>query len=342
MRTLDDAGCLVFLGCGAATTMHARTLRRIGGVELMFASRDGVKSETLRRRFGGRRAFGSYEAALADPAVDVAFVATPTASHLELTLAALRAGKHVIVEKPAFMRSTDVALVRAAAVRADRRVLVAENYVYKPIAAHLRELIATGALGEVRFVTVNATRRQLARGWRRNASLAGGGALFEGGIHWIAFLATLGLAVEEVRGWRVGPSTGFDQSSLVLFRFGGGGVATLAYSWELPAPLRGLRLSKVQGTRGAVTFESNGFFAYTSGARRDLQLNARDPLGYDAMFRDLLGALREDARPLYTLDMAERDLRLVESALECGNVEHPEGASPILTVSRQVTTRTRA
>src|SRR5687768_4403305 len=106
---------ILFLGCGWASSIHSRTLRRMREVELFYASRDGARAESYRRRFGGRRAFASYEAGLADDAVDVAVVATPTVTHRELALRALRAGKHVIVEKPAFMRAADADGIRAVA-----------------------------------------------------------------------------------------------------------------------------------------------------------------------------------------------------------------------------------
>jgi UDP-N-acetylglucosamine 3-dehydrogenase len=327
MSTRPDRLGILMLGCGYASRMHSRTLRRIAGlgVDLSYASRVGARAEAQRREFGGRRAFGSYNAGLADPAVDVVIVATPTAAHRELTLRALRAGKHVIVEKPAFLRSTDVDLVRAEAERVGRRVFVAENYVYKPIGWRLRRLIRDGDLGDIRFLTINATKEQRPTGWRAEPPLSGGGALFEAGVHWISFVANLGLEIESVRALRVGPAHehGADLSSLVIFEFAQGGVGTLAHSWELRAPLRGLRLSKIQGTAGAVTFESNGFAAYTSGRRRGVSLMAfRDPLGYQGMLRDFLEAIRTGASSYFTLDMAQRDLQLLEEAQLSMNASH--------------------
>jgi UDP-N-acetylglucosamine 3-dehydrogenase len=207
---------VLFLGCGWAASIHSRVLRRLGGragpVTLSYASRDGARAEAHRRRYGGRRAFAAYEAGLADPAVTVVMVTTPPATHRALALQALEAGKHVIVEKPAFLRAADADVVRAAAAAAGRRVFVAENYVYKPIAAHLRRLVAAGDLGEVRFVSVNATKRQPARGWRADPALAGGGALFEAGVHWISFATNLGLDVEAVDAYRVGGGAGADRA----------------------------------------------------------------------------------------------------------------------------------
>jgi predicted dehydrogenase len=307
---------VLFLGCGAATAMHSRTLRKLGDVDLLYASRDPRRAEEFARRYDGRRSFLSYEAALADAAVDVAVVATPTSTHLDLTLLAVRAGRHVIVEKPAFMRSADVAAARAAAQQAGRSVLVAENYFYKPVAALLRRLVKTGRLGDVRFVTVNATKRQDTRGWRDDPALSGGGALFEGGVHWVNFMASIGLEVSDLRAWRVGTRGTADVSTLTVFRYSNGAVGTLAHSWELPAPFGGMRLSKVQGTKGALTFESNGIAYVGSGSARGagLPVLRGDFLGYRAMFRDFLSSIRTGEPAQFTLDLAERDLALLESA----------------------------
>ena len=90
-------------------------------------------------------------------------------------------------------------------------------------------------------------------------------APFEAGIHWISFASSLGLVVTEVSAHRVDDPAGPDRSSLVVFRYANGAVGVLAHSWELRAPLRGVRLSKVQGLGGAITFESNGLAAFSTG-----------------------------------------------------------------------------
>jgi predicted dehydrogenase len=242
-------------------------------------------------------------------------VATPTVTHRDLAVQSLEAGKHVIVEKPAFMRAVDADVVRDAAETAHRQVFVAENYAYKPIARHLRRSIGSGDLGEIRFVTLNATKRRRVDGWRGEPATSGGGALFEGGVHWVSFAANLGLEVEEVRAYRAGPADGPERSSLVVFAYAGGAVGTLAHSWELAAPFGGLRLSKVQGTLGAVTFESNGLAAVTTGRRRSVRILAfRDPFGYRAMHEDFLRAVRTGHSSRFTLEMAQRDLVLLEQA----------------------------
>ena len=307
---------LAFLGCGFATRLHSRTLPRVEPApDRYYASRDPARAEEYRSRFGGSGAFGSYEAALSDARVQVVLVATPPASHLELTLAALRAGKHVILEKPPLLRSSDFAAVESAALAARRRVMVAENYYYKPMAEALRAVVASGDIGEPRILHVSALKEQRTAGdWRDREETAGGGALFEGGIHWVSFMASLGLEVRRAHGFRPGPREGPERTTVAVFEYAGGAVGTLYHSWELGSPLRGLRLSAIYGSEGTATFESNGLGLVVRGRKRRLRMpDPRDLLGYRAMFEDFLGALREGREPRYTLALARRDLSLVEA-----------------------------
>lgn len=305
---------IAILGCGYAARIHARVLRKMSEVEFTFASRDAVRAAEYCKRYGGATSRGSYLEAITDPDVAIVLVATPTCFHLELTLMALAAGRHVVVEKPAFVATADFDVVRRAAIAARCSVFVAENYVYKPITLMLRGLVERGALGDVRFVSLNATRRQPAVGWRANPVLSGGGALFEAGVHWIAFAARIGLELTQVCGMRAGHNPGADRSSLTVFRYANGAVGSLAHSWELAAPFGGARLSKIQGTRGAVTFESNGVLSVTSGRALAVRTHLRDTLGYRRMHEDFIRAVRSEVAPYYTLDKAQEDFVWLQRA----------------------------
>lgn len=317
---------LAFLGTGFATTLHSRTMKRVApDVARWYASRDRARADQANVRFGGAGAFGSYEAALADPAIEVVLVALPPSLHLDWTLCALAAGKHVILEKPPLVRSSDFTLVRAAAARVGRQVLVAENYCYKPLAVELRRLIARQDLGELRFIHINALKQQTTGDWRDDAALSAQGALFEGGIHWVALLASLGLTVTRVRAARAGSRTGLDRSVLVTLEYAEGPVATLAYSWEIRGVPNGVRWSACYGTAGTLRFETNGLLGFQTGRRRRVLVpGLADLLGYRAMLADFFEAIRRNRPPIYSLDAAERDLRLVEDAYASLDTDGPD------------------
>src|SRR4249920_327050 len=106
---------IAFLGCGFITTIHSRRLRALRSqIVCSYASRDRARAEAFRARYRGAVSYGDYAAALADPNVDAVVIAVPPRFHLDLTLRALAAGKHVLVEKPAFLTMADYERVRQA------------------------------------------------------------------------------------------------------------------------------------------------------------------------------------------------------------------------------------
>ena len=232
---------IAFLGCGAVTRAHTRTLRSIDrDLRLYYASRELSRASEMntwlqrsrrvrlvRRRTGGPSVWTRCSSPRRRP------------FHLEWTLRALAAGKHVIVEKPPFSRATDFEPVETAARIASRQVMVAENYFYKPIVRALRSMIRGGAIGEPRFLDIKALKTQPTQNWRDDAALAVGGALYEGGIHWIDFIANLGLDLISIQGFRPGRGTGLDREMLVVARYAQGAVGALFFSWNTPSAAQG-------------------------------------------------------------------------------------------------------
>jgi predicted dehydrogenase len=312
---------LAFLGCGVITRVHSRNLRALGGdVVAAYASRDGARAAQYCRDHGGVRSFADYGAAIDDPAIDAVVIAVPPSLHLDLARRALAAGKHVLVEKPAFPRLDDYAAALAARDRAGRVVMVGENDHYKPLAVCLRRLLADGVIGEMVFghFTTIAKRLKSAGDWRNDEAVAGGDAFFEEGIHWLHLAGSLGPRITSIRGYRPTPSRqGPDRrakSMLVAFRYDSGAVGALYYSREVPSLLRGLRLSKLFGREGVITFESNGAFvlARGKGPPRLRVPGLRDIRGYQAMYRDFARAIRQGVAPEMSLERAAEDHRLME------------------------------
>ena len=312
---------LAFLGCGFITRVHSRTLRRLGrDFVRSYASRDGTKAEAFRREYGGAKGYSDYAAAIADPAIDAVVVAVPPRFHRELTLQALAAGKHVLVEKPAFPRMEDFREVAAARDLAARVVIVGENDHYKPLAVQLRRLLASGIIGDLvlaHFVTI-AKRLKTAGDWRNDETMAGGDAFVEEGIHWLHLANSLGPRIEHIHGYRppvsaAGPDSRA-KSMMVAFQYDNGAAGSLFYSREIPSLLKGLRLSKLFGREGVITFESNGLFVVARGRGfpRLIGPGFADIRGYRAMYLDFLQAVRRGTAPQMSLERAMDDQRLMD------------------------------
>ena len=278
------------------------------------------------RTHRGAASFADYHQAIADPAVDAVVIAVPPRFHLDLALAALRAGKHVLVEKPAFLTMADYRTVLAARDAAQRVVLVGENDHYKPLAVTLRALLADGVIGEMVFAhfTSIVKRFKTADDWRNDEAMAGGDAFFEEGIHWLHVAGSLGPTIvpASVRGYRPPPAhEGPDRrqkSMMVAFQYDNGAAGTLYYSREIPSLLKGLRVSKLFGRRGIITFESNGAFVVARGAGlpRVLVPGVRDIRGYQAMYRDFYDAIRSGRQPEMSLERAIEDQVLMDRVYE--------------------------
>lgn len=308
---------IAFLGCGHAASLHSKTLSEFKDVKRYYASRIPDKAAIFRKKYGGAGFFNDYDEAIESPDIDVVLILTPPDSHLELTLDAIRAGKHVIVEKPPFLNSSDFDIVKEEQSRTGVQVMVAENFFYKLSLRLIREELEDGTIGEVKFIYLNAIKSQKTNNWRDDEMVAGGGALFEGGIHWINYMANLGYQIKTIRGFLPGEPMGLDRSIQVVAKYVEGPIATLMYSWEASTILGGLRLSKIYGTRGSITFESDGNIIFIRGKKwKILFPGLGDNSGYRAMFLDFLKALREGKEPTFNLALAKKDLEIIEVILE--------------------------
>ncbi len=312
---------LAFLGCGFITRVHSRHLKALRSeIVCSYASREKDRADAFRRQYSGDAAYASYQAALDDPTVDAVLVAVPPRFHLDLTLRALAAGKHVLVEKPAFPCLEDYLAAIESRTRANRVVIVGENDHYKPQAVRLRKLLADDAIGDVVFgyFTTIAKRLKTSDDWRNDETMAGGDAFFEEGIHWLHLAGSLGPRITAIVGFRPSVSDGGPdrraKSMLVSFRYDTGGVGSLYYSREIPSLLKGMRLSAIYGREGILTFESNGLFilARGRGLPRVILPGLYDFRGYRAMYRDFLRAIREGTTPEMSLERAMDDQRLME------------------------------
>jgi predicted dehydrogenase len=319
---MSDRLHIAFLGCGFITRVHNWHLKAALSSVIVpsFASRDRAKADALRREYNGRTAFGSYDDAIADPSVDAVVIAVPPRFHFDLAQRALDAGKHVLVEKPAFLRTDDYLSTITRRDQAGRTVLVGENDHYKPLAVCLRRLLAEDAIGEMVFghFTSIALRLKTADDWRNDETMSGGDAFFEEGIHWLHVAGSLGPKITTIRGFRPAPSlTGPDRrvkSMLASFTYDNGAVGSLYYSREVPSLFRGLRLSKLMGRQGIITFESNGLVVFVRGKGfpRIIVPGFRDIRGYRAMYKDFAASIRAGRQPEMSLERALEDQLLMD------------------------------
>jgi len=307
---------ICLLGCGDITKPHAKQLSKIAGVDISFASRSLEKAQSYQSSLKGVSAFGSYEEAILDTSVNAVMINTPPHVHYDLAHQALTAGKHVVVEKPPFFKSSDFDSLGALADQKGLQLLVAENYFYRPLRYKIAELLQSNVIGQPLFMSINATKTQDNGGdWREDQAITGFGALFEGGIHWLNFINNLGFDIVRIEGFQPKKSDILERSMQVVAETSQGLIINLLYSWEVDTMWKGARISKIHGTGGSIGFESNGVFVWIRGERKRFFLpGLREISGSAPMFRDFIDAMKSGRPAEYTWRMAQSDLELVEKS----------------------------
>jgi len=142
-----------------------------------IASRDGKKARKVARQFGVPLSFGSYEELLASDEIDAVYIPLPTSQHVEWTLKAAAAGKHVLCEKPISLNAADIkSLIKA---RDKHNVVISEAFMvtYHPQWLKVRDLIARGSIGELRHVQASFTYYNVDANNMRNMVELGGGVI---------------------------------------------------------------------------------------------------------------------------------------------------------------------
>lgn len=215
------------LGPGGIARAFTSDLRTAGLDVAAVGSRRRESAETFAADFDIAHAHGSYEDLVADPDVDIVYIATPHPMHAANALLALEAGKHVLVEKPFTLNATEAAAVRDAAAERGLLAMEAMWTRYLPHMVRIREIVASGALGEIRAVTADHTQRISSDpAHRLNALELGGGALLDLGIYPISFAwDVLGAPLSVVATARLG-ETGADTEVATIMAHESGAMST--------------------------------------------------------------------------------------------------------------------
>jgi predicted dehydrogenase len=225
-------------GPGRIAALVAGDFPHVPGAELVaVGSRSAERAEAFAERFGLERAHASYRDLVADPEVDVAYIATPHPHHHAIAVAALRAGKAILVEK-AF--TATLAGTEDVVAEARRRGVFAMEAMwtrFQPAVARVRELVAEGAIGEV--VSVQADLgfvRDFDPADRLFAAETAGGAVLDLGVYVVSFAQMLLGSPKTVATVGAYEPNGVESSATMLLDFGEGRSATLTTNFHSPLP----------------------------------------------------------------------------------------------------------
>jgi xylose dehydrogenase (NAD/NADP) len=306
---------------GILSTAHINRLVIPGAkgspkVELVaVSSRDRGRAETYAREWGIERAYGSYEELLEDPEIEAVYISLPNTLHCEWSIRAVEAGKHVLCEKPMSRHSADVEAAFDAAARADRILMEAFMYRHNPQTKRLTDLIAEGAIGELRIVRAAFSYALYDEDNIRLRTDVEGGALMDVGCYCVSGARLLAGEPETVYGQaRIGP-TGTDWVFTATMRFPGDVFALFDCGTALAGRERG-ELEAV-GTEGSLFLDDPwhvdvpGIVHRRGEEVERIELEPAD--SYRLELENLSDAIRGEAEPLLGRDDAVAQARVIEA-----------------------------
>jgi predicted dehydrogenase len=303
---------------GAIARDWVRTVQRHTDQRVVaVASRSLDRAEAFARDHGIALAYGGYERLFADPTVDAVYVAAPHAQHRALALAALAAGKHVLVEKPLTLDAAEAREIAAAARAAGLFAMEAMKARFLPQTDVIARLLADGALGEVVAVEADfGSSVAFDPASRLFDPALGGGALLDVGVYplWFAHFVLGAPTAVAVTGSLA--LTGVDEHAVVSLDFAGGATATVTTSLLESTPHGATIVGSRRRLEVVAPFQSptallvDGEVVYTDPTG----LTGREGMAFQVTAAaDAIGAGHTE-HALHTLDDAIEVLEVVDAA----------------------------
>jgi len=242
---------------GIGRGAHMPAFKRVEGVEIVaVCDKNRASAERAAQEFEVPRVFTRPRDLLKMEEIDAVSICTPNAYHAPLTIDALKAGKHVIVEKPMAMTAAEGRAMVETARRTRKKLMVCLNNRFRPEAQALKAFIQAGKLGKIYFARALCTRRRGIPGWGVFTSKkeSGGGPLLDIGVHildltlWLMGLpepvavsgvtfAELGIKKPPKTGWPWDPKKfEVEDLAVALIRLKNGAAVTLEASWAANIP----------------------------------------------------------------------------------------------------------
>ena len=238
------------LAPGSIAHQFADGLKAVPGAKLLaVGSRTQAKADAFADKYGAPKRHASYEALAADPDVHVIYVATPHPGHKDAALLCLNHGKAVLCEKPFTVNAREAEEVVALARAKDLFVMEAMWSRFFPAMAHVRKLIADGAIGEVRMLQADFGFRAGVDPNSRlfNPAQAGGG-LLDVGIYTLSLASMLFGTPTQVSGVAQLGETGVDEQAAMSLLYSGGRIASLTTGVRINTPHE----AQILGTDGSI------------------------------------------------------------------------------------------
>jgi len=330
------------IGCGRVAPRHAASIVDLPQADLVAVA-DVIESRARRfaAEYGAQACYTDYRALLARPDIDIVSVCTPSGLHAPMTLDALAAGKHVIVEKPIALSTADADRMIAAARAAGRKLCVILQNRYNPPMQEAYRAIRAGKLGRLYLgsATVRWYRPQeyYEDGWHGTWAMDGG-ALMNQSIHHVDALAWLmGQPVESVFAYTatLAHQMEAEDVGVAVLRFAGGALATIEGSTlTYPQNLEGS--VAIFGERGSIevggtALNRRTLWKLAGELEHEREILTREQLdppsvygaSHQIVIEKMVKAVLEDREPETNGAEARRSLALIEAIYESARTGQP-------------------
>ena len=243
------------IGCGDIGRLRAAALTRTDALRLVAVSDLDQERSTIVASRHSAAVDQDWRALLRREDVDAVIISTPPSVHAEMCIEALKAGKHVLCEKPLARTPDECRWILKTAKQSDRFLATAFNYRFYPSIQKARELLDAGVIGELDHVRSYAgySAADHSHAWLHDVEIMGGGALRDNGIHLIDLTRYFLREVAEVKGFALNSVWGFkgcEDNGFALLRSPTGKIASLQASWT---EWRGYQfLVEIYGARGCI------------------------------------------------------------------------------------------
>jgi len=297
------------VGCGdIAAKRVAAALGQAADSTLVAVARARAElAAEFAERHGARRWHADWRDLLKDADVDAVYLATPVRLHAEQAIAAAEAGKHVLCEKPIALDVASGERMLAAARAHGVRLGVAYYRHHYPVIARLRELVASGEIGEPVLAQVQAFEPfdpgpDHPRAWLMRRNESGGGPMADFGCHRLEVLLDLLGPVAEVHGFPDNVryrEREVEDTCVAHLRFRSGAVAVLAVTHAASEPRDTLEIFGTQGSAHVSVLNHGGLRIVTAAGTRE-ERHPPHPNLHQPLVEDFVAAVRESREPAVT------------------------------------------
>lgn len=267
----------------------------------------------------------SYEALLDDPEIDVVYIPLPNSLHVEWTIRALEAGKHVLCEKPLALSVEEVDRVAGAAARTGRVATEGFMYRHQPLTHAVETVVGSGRLGEVRSFKGAFTFPLTREGDVRFDPALGGGSLWDVGCYPVSYSCMLAAAPpQEVFGWQQTSATGIDLEFSGMMRFAGGSVAQFDCGFVGPFRAEMEVVGRDASLRVERPFRTDDLsrLILTSGDEREILPFPSAP-PFSGEIADMEAAVLDGAAPRVSLAESRRTVATLSALYESARSARP-------------------